>query len=276
MKPVRQPIRAALSAIAVVASQSGAIGVFAQDLPEDLIHAEILGGWRTDSGAQMSALRLTLADGWKTYWRAPGDSGIPPQFDWSGSTNVANITYHWPRPQVFDLNGLRTIAYENELVLPIEFQPATPGSPVSVTGEIKLGVCKNICVPITVDVTADLSTGTKSDPVIRVSLDKVPRSAKAAGINAPHCTLEPIRDGLRLTTDIALPAAGQGDFAVVELADTSVWVSSVETRAGDGHLIDVSDLVPSSAKPFALDRSSLRVTIFATSGDVIELRGCTG
>ena len=276
MKPIRRSLCAAIPAILTAASLLGAAAAAAQNLPDDLIHAEILGGWRTETGTQMAALRLTLADGWKTYWRAPGEAGIPPQFDWSGSTNVASIAYHWPRPQVFDLNGLRTIAYKNELVLPIEFQPVTPGSPVSVTGEVKLGVCLDICVPITVNVSADLSTATKTDPAIRAALDKAPRSGKAAGISTPHCTVEPIRDGLRLTTDIALPAAAPGDFAVVELVDTSVWVASVETRAGDGHLVDVSDLVPSSAKPFALDRSGLRITIFAAGGDVIDLHGCAG
>ncbi|MCX8508161.1 MAG: protein-disulfide reductase DsbD family protein, partial [Rhodobacteraceae bacterium] len=60
----------------------------AQPVPDNLLKAEILPGWRTESGSQMAALRLTMAPGWKTYWRAPGDAGIPPRFDWTGSANL--------------------------------------------------------------------------------------------------------------------------------------------------------------------------------------------
>ena len=115
---------------------------FAQSLPDNLVRAELLPGWTTDSGAQMAALRLTLAPGWKTYWRAPGEAGIPPQFDWRASGNLAGVAYHWPRPQVFQINGLRTLAYRNELVLPIEFLPVDRGTAVKVSGTIDLGVCE--------------------------------------------------------------------------------------------------------------------------------------
>lgn len=274
MKPNPKTMKAISCGLLAVALATGAAD--AQQLPDDLINAEILGGWRTETGTQMAALHLTLAEGWKTYWRAPGDAGIPPQFDWTGSTNITGVTYHWPRPSVFVLSGLRSIGYKNDLLLPIEFQPATPGDPVSVTASITLGVCQDVCVPITVDVSADLSSATKVDPAIRAALDQAPRSARAAGISQPRCTVAPISDGLRLTTTIALPAAVDGDFVVVELSDSSVWVSSVETTAADGALVEVSDLVPSMAKPFSLDRSSLRYTIFTAKGDVIDVQGCAG
>jgi hypothetical protein len=248
----------------------------AQALPDNLIRAELLPGWRTVSGTQMAAVRLTLAPGWKTYWRAPGEAGIPPQFNWTGSSNVARIAYHWPRPQVFDINGMRTLAYKNELVLPIEFFPASAGQPVTVTGHIDLGVCENICVPVSVEVAGDLSSGTRADPVIRTALSAAPQSGASAGMGTPVCQATPIRDGLRLHTEIRLPAATKGDFAVVELSDSSIWISSVETRAGGGILTEVSDLVPATAKPFALDRSKVRFTVFAISGNVFELQGCTG
>jgi hypothetical protein len=247
-----------------------------QDLPDNLIRAELLPGWQTDAGTRMAALRLTLAPGWKTYWRAPGEAGIPPQFNWTGSANVASVAYHWPRPAVFDLNGMRILGYKDQLVLPIEFAPVKPGQPVTVTGHVDLGVCDNICVPVSVDIAGELSSGTRVDPLIRSALALGPDDGARAGIATPVCVAAPIRDGLRLNSRIKLPGAQTGDFAVVELADTSVWVSSVESQAGNGSLTEVSDLVPSSAKPFALDRSSLRFTIFQTNGKVYELSGCTG
>jgi len=268
----RAPVAFGLSLAALLAAGTACL---ADQLPANLIRAELLPGWKTEAGTEMAALRLTLAPGWKTYWRAPGEAGIPPQFDWTASANLAGVAYHWPRPHVFDVNGMRTIAYKNELVLPIEFLPARAGEAVAVSGTIDLGVCQNICVPVKVTVSGTLGTGEATNPAVRAALANLPKSGGAAGIAAPICHAEPIKDGMRLTTDIALPRAADGDFAVIETPDASVWVTNVETRAGGGHLVDVSDLVPSSAAPFALDRSGVTVTLFAGS-DVIELHGCKG
>ena len=124
-------IKTALSAAlglcaAVIAGPS-----VAQSLPDDILHAELREGWRLPGGTQMAALHLTLAPGWKTYWRAPGEGGIPPSFDWAGSENIARVAFHWPKPQVFDINGVRVIGYRDELVLPMEFTAADPSRPMT-------------------------------------------------------------------------------------------------------------------------------------------------
>lgn len=254
---------------------AAALPAAAQPVPADLVRAELIAGWPTATG-YMGALRLTLAPGWKTYWRAPGEAGIPPAFDWQGSDNLAGVTYHWPQPQVFDLNGLRTLGYHDSLVLPIEFAGLRPGQPLTIVGHVSLGVCKDICVPASVDVTARLAGRGDGGTPIRTALAEEPRDGAAAGVGPARCAAEPTRDGLRLTADIPMKGADPGDFAVVELADASVWVTPVEQRAAGGHLVQVADLVPSAARPFALDRSSVRLTVFTRSGAAYQLKGCTG
>ncbi len=255
---------------------SAAFAACAQGLPENIVHATLRDGWRTESGTQMAALHLTLAPGWKTYWRAPGEGGIPPSFDWTGSENIGAVTFHWPKPEVFDLNGMRTIGYRGELVLPIEFRPDVAGKPVSVSARIDFGVCDEICVPVAVDVAADLSAAETPDPLIRAALDQMPESGPAAGLSAARCAAEPIRDGLRLTSRLTLPRVGPDEFAVVELADQSVWVSPADTSRDGADLNATADLVPANAKPFALDRSTVRITVFGGSGRVVDIQGCTG
>lgn len=262
--------------IGLIVAIGVAAPVAAQGLPSDILHATLLGGWRTESGTQMTALRLELAPGWKTYWRAPGEGGIPPRFDWSGSDNIGSVAFHWPVPEVFELNGLRTIGYRHELVLPIEIRPADASRPVAVAARIDLGVCEAICVPVTVDVAADLNRTAVPDPVILASLDRRPEAGPEAGLSASRCAAEPIRDGLRLTSRLTLPPVGPAEFAVVELADQSVWVSQADTLRTGGDLSATADLVPANAKPFALDRSSVRITIFGGSGRVVEVQGCAG
>lgn len=262
-----------LTATLVVLSASTAA---AQPVPDDLYRAEMLPGWRTERGTQMAALRLTFAPGWKTYWRAPGDAGIPPSFDWSGSSNLQSVTYHWPKPQVLDVSGLRTLVYPDRLILPIEFTPGTAGQAMRVTAKVNIGVCEEICVPVSFNIDADLASGHEPDQAITTALTEGPADGYAQGMAKPRCSVEPIRDGMRLTADIALAEAADGDFAVIEPAGDSIWVSPVEARAGGGHLIQISDLVPADARPFVLDRSSLRMTLFTGSGEVIELVGCAG
>src|SRR5262249_59326870 len=60
-------------------------------------------------------LQFTLKPGWKTYWRSPGDAGLPVTVDWAGSTNVASAVMAWPVPHRFFLNGLGTFRYEGEV-----------------------------------------------------------------------------------------------------------------------------------------------------------------
>ena len=247
----------------------------AQTPPDALVRAELRPGWQMADGRQMAALHITLQPGWKTYWRSPGEAGIPPAFDWAGSQNVAGVTLHWPRPKVFDLAGYRTLAYPGELVLPVEITPARTDQPVRIALSVDMGVCEDICVPITIAVTGDLSGGTEPDPLIQRALDLVPDTGTDRGLPAPRCTATPIRDGMRLTADIPLPGTQDGDFAVVELDGTSVWAAPVSTTTGAARMVQVTDLVPGDAKPFALNRRDVRITAFA-GGDVVEFIGCKG
>lgn len=248
----------------------------AEGMPSPILRAEIVDGWQTQSGTEMAALHLVLAPGWKTYWRAPGEAGIPPRFDWSGSENLASVTLHWPRPEMFDLNGMRTFGYHDALLLPIEFTPQDAAAPIRVRADVELGVCDEICVPMSLDLSGDLAPGGAPVAAIREALADVPEPAAAAGLSAARCDAEPIRDGMRLTSRLTLPPVGPDEVAVFELPDQTIWVSPAETRRDGGELQATADLVPATAKPFAVNRSDIRITIFGGSGRVVELQGCAG
>lgn len=236
-------------------------------------HAELLPGWRTDLGTRMAAFRIELAPGWKTYWRAPGDTGIPPQFDWSGSTNVASVRIHWPRPMVFDINGMQQIGYHDRLVLPLEVTPRDPALPVRLAAHIALGVCQDICVPASLVLSADLDGPDAPDKAISAALKARPDSAAEAGLVSISCAVAPIDDGLSVNAQIGLPDQGGPETVIFETADASVWVApSVSSRAG-GLLTARSDMVAASGAPFALDRSGMTVTVLGRNG-AVEIHGC--
>ena len=240
---------------------------------EDVLTGGLLPGWQQDSGTRMTALHLTLAPGWKTYWRSPGEAGIPPSFDWSGSENLRAVRFHWPRPQVFELNGMRTVGYHDQLTLPIEVTPADPALPIRLKGSVDLGVCSDICLPagLSFDMTVD-GTGSP-DPRISAALSDRPITADQAGMAAFGCTVDPIADGLRLTARIDLPHKGGAETVVFESASSGVWVSeATATRAG-GTLTAAAELVPPQGAPFALDRSTVTVTVISDNR-AVEIHGC--
>jgi len=242
---------------------------------DDVADFDILPGWRTETGTYMTALRIRLAPGWKTYWRAPGDGGIPPRFDWDGSRNLGAVRFHWPAPEVFHQNGMRTIAYQGELVLPIELTPRQPGRDVALRAEIELGVCQDICMPVQVRVSADLDGAGSRDARIRGALNARPDTAREAGMAGIDCSVEPISDGLRLTARIELPRIGPEEVAVFELPDQTIWVSEAATRRDGGHLVASADMVPPGNKPFALDRGDVRITVLG-AGRAVDIQGCRG
>ncbi len=238
--------------------------------------AKLIDGWRTESGTEMIAMRLVLAPGWKTYWRAPGEAGIPPRFDWSGSTNLAGVAFHWPKPEMFDLSGMRTFGYQESLVLPIEITAQDPGAPIQLKAAVEIGVCDNICVPMSLSLAGSIVPGGAAVPEIQSALDNQPEAARAAGLSAAQCEAEPISDGMRLTARLVLPPVGPEEVAVLELADQSVWVSPAETSRNGGELSATADLVPASAQPFAFDGKDIRITVFGGTGRAVELQGCAG
>lgn len=239
----------------------------------DIVSVSFLPGWQDTNGRRMAAIRFDLASGWKTYWRSPGDAGIPPIFNWSGSQNLAGVRIHWPRPHVFAVNGLQSIGYKHELVLPIELTPVDPTQPIGLRAEIDMGVCSDICVPAAVSFSAQVNSGGRSDPMIKAALADRPATPHEAGLAAIGCTVEPIEDGLRVTATLALPPTGGAETVVFEPNAGSVWVSDALVQRAAGVLTASADLVAETGKPFALDRSAVVVTVLG-SDRAVEIIGC--
>ncbi|MDQ2093557.1 protein-disulfide reductase DsbD domain-containing protein [Rhodalgimonas zhirmunskyi] len=240
----------------------------------DAVQTRIIPGWKRPDGTLMAGLELTLAPGWKTYWRAPGDAGIPPSFDWTASGNLSGVAIDWPTPYVFDQSGMRTIGYKNQVVLPIAIAPRRDGKPVRLHGTIDIGICKDVCVPVRIEIEEDLTgDSTRPDPTIAAALASRPFSAREAGLKSTGCTIAPAKDGLTLTAEFALPPTGGQEMAVVETGDPMVWASAPKISRQGGKLVAEFDLMHASGGPFALDRSALRFTILGAK-HAVDIKGC--
>jgi DsbC/DsbD-like thiol-disulfide interchange protein len=104
---------------------------------------------RTPDAAFLRAgVEIKLDPGWHTYWRDPGDSGMPPTFDFTGSENVKSVTVQWPAPEQFsDGAGGNSIGYVGDVVLPLQVTPDDASRPASLHLKLGYAICANLCVP---------------------------------------------------------------------------------------------------------------------------------
>ena len=94
-----------------------------------------------------AALEVELQPEWYTYWRMSGDSGLPPQMDWSESENVKDVTVGWPMPSRFVTAGLQSFGYDGTALFPLTVTPEEPGKKITLNLKIDSVVCKDICIP---------------------------------------------------------------------------------------------------------------------------------
>ena len=240
---------------------------------DDLLDAALLPGWQMQNGNRMAALHLTLAPHWKTYWRVPGEAGIPPEFNWSGSQNLRGVTLHWPSPEVITLNGMQSIGYHDELVLPLEITPKDPSQPVTLRLQMRLGICEDICLPADLTLSASLTGAGAPTPAIAQALTRQPLAAAEAGVSKVSCTVDPIEDGLRVQAHMVMPRQGRPETVVFEVTDPSVWVAEAEESRTGSVLTGAADFVPYAAGPFLLNRSAVTITVIG-QGRSVEIKGC--
>lgn len=138
-------------------------------------------------------VEFRLRPGWKTYWRSPGEAGLPPQIDWGESKNLAEATIAWPAPHRATLLGIETFGYEGELLLPVTARPKVPGEPIALRAAVDYLVCEKICVPAHADLVLDLPAGAATPSAFVGLIDqwraKVPGDGQAAGLTVERVSL---------------------------------------------------------------------------------------
>src|SRR6516165_3794599 len=176
------PLRAARGLIAALTLSSLTLAARAEDASpwqkESHSAVRLLAGSR--SGAVLlGGIAFQLQPGWKTYWRTPGDSGVPPRFDFSKSDNVEAVTVLWPAPRKFeDGAGGTSLGYHDQVVLPLRIVAKNVDKPVTLRADINYAVCENLCIPV--DASAELafnSVASTEDSALFAALDTVPKPA---------------------------------------------------------------------------------------------------
>jgi DsbC/DsbD-like thiol-disulfide interchange protein len=204
------PMRAALGFAATLLASSLALEARAQDASpwqrDGHSAVRLLAGSR--SGAVlMGGIAFQLEPGWKTYWRTPGDSGVPPRFDFSKSENIEAVTVLWPAPMKFDDGaGGYSLGYSNQVVLPLRIVAKSADKPVTLRADINYAVCEKLCIPV--EASAELaiaSVASTEDSALFAALDTVPKPANVGDPN-PLTIRDVKREGKStVLVDVAVP-----------------------------------------------------------------------
>lgn len=214
-----------------------------------------------------AGVEVKLAPGWKTYWRYPGDSGVPPRFDFTRSRNVESVSVAWPAPRRFSDSGDQVIGYKGAVILPLSVKAADPAKPVELDLKLDYAICEKLCIPVEAETRLELDgAGGAQEMALAAAEARIPRRANL-GEGSPAITGIGRDGGQRVVVDVAAPADTPIDLFVE--GPTPDWALPLPEPlpAADGRHRFAFDLdgLPSGTQP---DGAVLRFTLVSPHGSV--------
>lgn len=165
-----------------------------------------------EDGRIDGGIEILLEPGWYTYWRNPGEAGVPPVFDFSGSENVAHVEVLYPAPIRFDDGASVSLIYRDEVVFPLAVTPLKSDLPITLRLEATFGVCSAICIPTRASSAITLSPGSDSDPLsaarLRTFEERVPKGPVPGRFDIESVSAA----GDALTIDVRMPDSSYFDL----------------------------------------------------------------
>lgn len=142
----------------------------------------LIAGANSNGEARLRAgIEIKLQPGWHTYWRYPGDSGVPPRFDFSGSQNLKSAKVSFPAPYLFTDETGSSIGYKDGVIFPVQVAPRDPGKPVTLKLKIDYAVCEKLCIPAEGRAELPLAAGSSAqDAQLAAAEARVPKQVAAA------------------------------------------------------------------------------------------------
>jgi DsbC/DsbD-like thiol-disulfide interchange protein len=216
----------------------------------------------------VAGVQLRMDPGWKTYWRNPGDSGVPPSFDFKGSKNLKQAELLYPAPhRIADANGT-AIGYDDEVIFPVKITPEHEGEPVELKLAFAYGLCKNLCIPNEVNLELVLAPdGGKGDAMLLESaLALTPKEAAPGLLPAvENVTADLDAPKPKITIDAVFPQNARGTDLFINGEETYVPVPKPVGPVADGKQRFIVDF-GSAAEATALKGKTLTLTLVSDLG----------
>ena len=232
MNNIHRPMCAALIACGIAVVSGGTVCAAGESpWSEDVRSAvRLVSGANNNGDAHLRAgIEIKMQPGWKTYWRYPGDSGVPPHFDFSGSENLKTATVLYPAPHLFTDETGQSLGYKDRIIFPLVISPQQPGKPVRLRLKADYAVCEKLCVPAEGRAELTLTPGDSSqDSALAAAEARVPKQVTAAQLGL---TVRRTNDGTKplVAVDLGAPAGNPIDLFVE--GPTPQWALPIPKRS---------------------------------------------
>jgi|RhiMethySRZTD1v2_1073278.scaffolds.fasta_scaffold119602_3 DsbC/DsbD-like thiol-disulfide interchange protein len=254
----------------VIAVQIGTPAQAADESPwsEDIRSAIrlIAGSNKPDDTVLRVGIEVKLRPSWKTYWRYPGDSGVPPHFDFSGSENLKKADVLYPAPYLFTDETGQSLGYKDTVIFPVVVSPQQVGKPVRLRVKADYAVCEKLCVPAEGRAELVLAAGdSKHNPALTAAEARVPKQ-----VTAPQLGLTAKRDnsGAKPSVIVELGAPAGKPIELFVEGPTPQWALPIpkpvkSAPAGRAQFSFELDGLPPGTDP----KSQLDLTFTVVTGD---------
>jgi DsbC/DsbD-like thiol-disulfide interchange protein len=190
----------------------------------------LIAGTNKQGAAKLRAgVEIKMEPGWKTYWRYPGDSGVPPRFDFSHSENLAAAKVLYPAPHLFSDEAGNALGYKNSVMFPLRLTPKQAGKPIILRVKLDYAICEKLCVPA--QGSAELALGTAvsaEDAALSAAEARVPTqvSAQQSGL-----TVRRVNNAAKPLVMVDLKAPAGAPVAVFVEGPTPEWALPIPKPA---------------------------------------------
>jgi DsbC/DsbD-like thiol-disulfide interchange protein len=186
----------------------------------------------TTEGQLHGAIQIALKPGWHTYWRTPGEAGVPPEFDFSGSENVAGVEVRYPVPERLDDGTSVSLIYRDEAVFLLEVTPVRAGEPLTLSLAARFGVCSEVCIPTEAAAAVTLAPDDGADPLAEAVVEgvapRIPKAPEPGRFDVEHVGVQ----GDMLAIDVRMPDSSYADLFAEPPAGWYLGQPEFSGRAG--------------------------------------------
>ena len=220
-------------------------------------------------------LKINLKEGWKTYWRHSGTTGLPTVINIEKIPDMEDFKILWPKPEVQESDGDISLIYKNEILIPIVIKLNNKNLPYLFKLNADFGVCKNICIPVKKYLTFEIKNSKISSrkDALENALNKVPKSSSDSTLGNLSCSVNTNAGQTFLKFSAKLSDPFFESWSILEYGTDMIALLKTKKHISDQKLFFETAIDRSQKKYLFIDKSKFKLTIISKDKSLLFL-GC--
>ncbi|MGE7371100.1 protein-disulfide reductase DsbD domain-containing protein [Neorhizobium sp. NPDC001467] len=278
-RPIRRAVRSSAALIGRVSAFALVVAGLAAPVCLPVAATAETTAWAQNEGGRMrivtlppdaagrvrGGLEIEPKPGWITYWREPGEAGIPPRLSLADGAAATIGDIEFPVPRRVGDGKLLDIGYDKPVTLPFELTVADPQTPQPVTVSGFIGLCREICIPF----QADFALQLKPQPITPPEEFMILQRAGAFLPDPPsmdfavtHYALTDAQKTLQLALRLPQGTRAPPQVLVTGPEGYVLFDEAGGRREGDSYMVDM----PIARLPVRYEMRGKRWTILVIAG----------